>query len=1124
MSILNSKEETLSIRFRQDFKKASFGFFHVAFLDNHDNVVLPMEDKDSITEAMWFYENRILKRRNYPVREDGKFIPYDPRDKKVLEQVLGLPKEAFQKLNINKDIVAQIHFQDGLSDLKKECYVLANEKSGRKWFSDDFRLYCLKKGFFFLYDETKPFMNEKETILPVFIDERLLDEKYLTLYKQATSERFAIDFPGKDDTGKTNEMMRKFDSFSFDERLSFFVNGDEDERMPETDISFREKYTFLLKEYLSCLINALYDDYCFTCLNKVTEKLSFLSVSTIHSERDIHSISSYLADMYSLDKKNYAFAMEDKKRIELMVRRRLQNRNDDDMLSIYASLGLPYEGFAYVKDLKDITVENIISHLPFISIGHGEIYLSSKRYDTFYSYLSGEETHKEAFCRRLLLDEGISYDGFTYANRRNDAKITIRIDDMERKDSLKRLFDIKGGCTFSEILSAYQMNRNGQIESDVVKAIYDLDEMSCNEGLYTFYHIFDGSPFEQIVSMLLMKYDRQSLYSDDLLDFLWYVLCYPFVITEHDYRIEAMTRKDTLSLLVLDGLSKEGETYEPNLPYPYVTFGKSAYSFRKQYFSTPVFCSCQKEALKKRYDYYSNIAGRNLSKEERNRFILDHMLLPNDVIESIDLKKNIFSQLHFEDHVCHLCNHTQPSYHESIDDNHEARHNVFMTYIRSRAAEHGVFFDEAISYDFDFGKIVSKVDKGEYHSLISFDRNHIDSILLPYINISKKTIISLLCYCFPDEITYDDFYNEIAAFSKLDDKTINDIIFDCKPAQLIMIFQFMNIFPRLIYIYKMLEISYALYLSRDIVPASESQFCMNIDHNPSLRHPFVLLGSYVNAYCDSLNDTHYYICDCEKDSLIRFGTRYSEIYDEKKMSPEIKTPVILGLLGLPYPVILKYQDYDLVNNSVKSLMDMMDFGPSICRRCSSIPHSAHDEFCMRVFPFREDLNAEYHFAKNMMMHQGFRPVSDKPINEIIFRPEYRYDLNAVSDPNIPFFEVAIDDVPEALFTYFIMPKDKLRTLLEDFSSLSNDSIEANAYSGSVILDSCFQDDNCIFDFVMDVSFRQSLKEKVFSHFPQMERVRKEFVNDVCQQILGFITYLFEKFFLRYAQIESHTGR
>ena len=1127
MSILNSREDTLDIRFRQDFKKASFGLFHVAFLDNHDDVILPIEDKDSIMAALWFYENRITKLESYPVYEEGKFVHYDPSDRKVIEQVLGLPVEAFQKLDLTKEILSQIHFQSGLFGLKKECYVLKKDKQHRKWFSDDFKLYCLKKGFFFLYDETKPFMNSTETDIPVFIDEDRLDKKYLRFYKEATHERFAIDLLGNEDTSEFNRMMESWDKFSFDERLSIFVNGSDDKLISGLDSDFRKKYTFLLKQYLSCLINALYDDYCFTTLNKVTEKLSFLSVTTTHSKRDIYSISSYFADMYSLDEKNYAFAIEDKKRIESLIQRRIASKKNDDLLTIYASLGLPYQGYHYLKDIQAVSAEEIIFHLPFVSIGNGEIYLSSKRYDTFYSYLSGEERHKEAFNRRLLLDEGITYEGFSYIDRNDEKKIHIIIDDTERKNSLKRLFDIKGECTFSEILSAYNYQHNGQVSETTVSTISKLDEISEKEGLYTFYRLFDDVSFENAISMLLMKYDLQSSLTNGLGDFLWYVLYYPFMMVEHDYRISAMKRKDTLSLLVLDGLSKGDESYEPNLPFPYVTYGQSAYSFRKQYFSTPVFCSCQKEAIEKRYEYYSKLVERTLkfhSAEDRNRYILNHLGLPDDVSESIDIAKDILPQLHFEDHVCHLCNHTQPSYHEQIDRNPEAKHNVFMTYLRSRASRKGVFMDETITYDFDFNKIINQVDRSEYHAILKFDRALIDPILLPYINVSTKNIISLLCYCFPEEITYDDFYNDLLMFSTLDDSLVRDILFDCKPEDYFFIYQNINIFSRLVYIYKMIEISYALHVSKDIVKDNENQFCMNMDYNPSLRHPYVMLGNYVDSYCDSPNDSHFYLCECEKDSLLQFGKRYSEIYDEKKMSPDIKTPIILGLLGLPYPIMLRYQDYDLVHNSMESLIGMMEFGPSICRRCSSIPHSSHDEFCMRVFPFRESLGAEYLFARNRMMHEGFKPVSDKPISEIQFNPNYHYELNSFIDQNLPFFEIATDDMPESLFTYFIMPKDKLKVMLDDFSKLNIAKSEANAYASSVILDSYFEDDNIIFNFIMDVSFKKRLKEKVFAYFPQMDRVRSEFVNDVCQQILGFITYLFEQFFLRYAQMESHVGR
>jgi hypothetical protein len=1128
MIIPNIDKKKLSISSKLDYSKASFGYFHVAFLDNHDDAYLPLEDKESIKEALYFYDEKIKKRENYPIYVDGKFVMVEPTRREVLYQVLGLPVEIFQKLDTEKDILPQLKFSDGLFDLKKECYSMLSGKRNQKWYSDDFKLYCLKNGFFFLYDETKPFMNQEDIIFPVYIDEHSLNEKYLYLYRTATYERFAIDFLSKEDTTDFNKKMKAMDSFSFEERLCYFVNHEEDRHFENLDDNFKRKYTFLLKEYLSSIINTLYDDYCLNVLNRLTEKSSYLTISKIKSTREIYSISSYYADMYSLDGKKYGFALADKKKIAKQIQKRTQVADYDDLVCLYANLGLPFEGYDYIRDAKKTDSESLLAMLPFIEISHGEIYLSNKRYDAFYSYVSGEDKHRYAFSKRLLVDQGIFYDNLSFPDSSRNQPISIIIDNDDRCEALKRLTDFNNSCTFEEILDSYLYKYSKILDEKLYDAIKELDEKSNGGALYFLYHMFDGISFNTGILAFLQRYDMQNYISDSFLDFLWYCLFYPFEVAEHEYRIKAMEKKDTLSLIVLDGLPRKNETYEPNLPYPYVTFGKMAYSFRKEFFSKPYICSCQKPALEKRFQYYLHMAKDVLkftTVYERNEYILRNLLLPGNIESMIDLdKEDIFSQIPFEDHICHLCNHTQPSFHESIDCNEEEKYNIFFTYIRAKASLKGVFIDDPLTQDYDFSKFCESVEKETYHSILSFDRKIIDPILLPYINISAKTITSLLCAFFPNEITYDDFYQDMLSFSSLGDDRIRSILFDCKKEDYLFLYGHMGIFSRLCYLYKMIEISYALYVSNDIVKENENEFSMNMDYNPKLRHPYVLLGYLVNAYSDDSNANHYYICDCEKDSLLRFAKKYSALYEERKLNPEIKTPVILGLLGLPYLVILKYQDYDLKNNSVESLIESMSFGSSICRRCLNIPHAAYDDPFRKAFPFKEDLEAEYSFSSNAMMHEGFKIISDLSPSEIHYDPSYRFDLNSYIDNLLPYFDIADENMPEILFTHFVMGKEKLSDLLNEFSLLNKDNLEANAYASGVILDSYFKDENCLFKFLFDANDPLTLQQRLVKSFSELGRVRKEFLPEVSQQILGFLCFLVESLLKRYARKESHVGR
>ena len=1129
MGFLYYKQPKLNISFRSDYRKAVFGLFHVAFLDNNDHFILPIEDKEAISIALEFYQKRILKREMYPVYDGSSFFLRQSHDKEVLRQVLGLPDEVFDELDTNEDILSQLKFQSHLSNLKKECYVLLTQRYSGKWFRDDFKLYCLRKGFFFLYDETKPFIEREQVQLPVFIDETRLDEKYLRLYKEAISTRLAIDFLGRKDENQFNIEMAKLDAYSFDRRLSYFVNNDPDEEISQLnlDLSFKRKYAFLLREYLASLINVLYDDYSFDVLKKVAGKLSFLTVSKIHTNKDIYSLSSYHADMYSFDGKKFFFANLDKEKITHLFQDIIEEKPAASMLTIYASSGLPYEGFKYVQDVKEVNVDDILSKLPFGDVSTSEIYLSCKRYDLFYAYLSGEKEHRYTFTIRLLLDCNIQYlCDKPLLNNDHENKITIYCDKGKKSRELKTLFEKKKGSFIEEIFPAFLIDQKRFEDVELENALRLLDVKSHFEALPFFYHSFHNKSIANVLDLMLLSFDLQNLSKTILYPFFEFASLYPLQIAEQEYRIDAIERGDSLSLMVLDGLPNQTETYEPNMPYPYVCYGKLVYSFRETYFSKAYLCSCQREAIVSKYEYLSRFYDRYHEKKEdweRNKFILFHLGLPGNIVHQINLEKDLLPQLPFKDNLCHLCQHSAPSCHQSIDENEEDSHNVYLTYIRANAARNGLYFSDAISIEQDIPSFFESLSKKEFHTLLSFDRSRLDPILLPYINVSKGMIVSLLSCFFPNEMAYGNFYSEVLAFLSLDEVLISKIMFDCEEQDYPEIYAHMMIFTRLVYIYKMVEISYALYVSRDITPSNENEFTLNIDYNPSLPHPYVLLGNNFNAYADNLMDDKYYFCECDRITMKKFAKHYSNYYDSREMDQTIKVPIILGMLGLPYLVVLKYANAVLEDNDIEKLIDQMPFRHHICRRDLQIPHASYDEPFRLAYPFKENLQAEYNFAANQMMKDGFVVVSDYSLMDIRFRKNYLYDLDAHIDNNLPYFIYYSEAIPEDLFTFFVMSKDTLQNYLSSFSQLNEDKIETNAYASGVILDSFFKNNNVFLQFVFNDE-DMTLRELVIRLFPEIERVREAYYDAVIQQILGFMSYLFENLFAKYATRESYIGR
>lgn len=352
---------------------------------------------------------------------------------------------------------------------------------------------------------------------------------------------------------------------------------------------------------------------------------------------------------------------------------------------------------------------------------------------------------------------------------------------------------------------------------------------------------------------------------------------------------------------------------------------------------------------------------------------------------------------------------------------------------------------------------------------------------------------------------------------------VQKILFDCTFKEYLPLVQNIRIVSLLYELYRKIEIAYALYVSSDIVISQECEFCMNMDYNPKLKYPYVLFGSSINAYMSDPNDTHFYLCECEKENLILFAKKYDELYKKRGLNPEIKTPLILGLLGLPYRLIKKYQDYDLKNNSVESLIENMEFVPSICRRCLNQNHSAYDSPFKKAFPFKTNLHAEYDFAQNGMFHDGFKIISELPLREIRYDQDHKYDLDVFADNLLPIFECCTDAVPEKLFTYFTFDSDRLKNILSDFKEINSSEIEANAYMSSLLLDTIMQNEHAFLDFLFE-DLNTTFEKKIRNCFPEIKRIREEFIGKVEQQILGFITYLVEQFVKRYAVKENYIGR
>lgn len=334
----------------------------------------------------------------------------------------------------------------------------------------------------------------------------------------------------------------------------------------------------------------------------------------------------------------------------------------------------------------------------------------------------------------------------------------------------------------------------------------------------------------------------------------------------------------------------------------------------------------------------------------------------------------------------------------------------------------------------------------------------------------------------------------------------------------------MMVFTHLVFLYLVIGVAYGYYVSQDIVPPSEAEITLNIDYNPRLLYPYVILGRYYNAYTDDLRKGEYYFCSCEKESMLKMAKAFDNVYQQKAYDKKLEAPILLGVIGLPYLVILKYCDYDLSENSVEDLINAIPFKESICRRCLNVNHAALAEPFSKAFPYKENKEAEYVFAVNRMIHDGFRVYSDLPYSQLKYHSDKHFDLSLAIGDNLPFLDyVTEDSVPEALFTFFVMNQDTLKNYLYDFAKLNNGDSEAVATASGILLDANLRSSEEILDFLTD-DFDKETRQALLEHFPEIERVRDSYKTPVMQSMVGFFYYLIQMLIEKYAELESRVGR
>lgn len=1128
MSYILSKEAKVDISFSRDYSKAIFGLLHIAFIKNDGKIVFPIENKQAIINSINFYKEKIKLFDTYPLYNGEAKIQINSNDERIFKQILGLPEEVYLKLDFNKDIIDQLLFEEDLSLLKKECYSLLYSQYKKKWFTDDFKLYLINNGFYFPYDETKPFITKK-LYYPIHIDSSLLNTEIKNIINCKHSLRFAFDYVSKDLTLDLFNKMEALDKFSLERKISYFINNQNDDEIESyiSDQEFKDKYAYLLRLFVASLVNLLYDDYSFNVLNRVTSRLSFLSIQKIKVEKDMYILSGNFLEAFSYNKKDWFLSINDKERLYRQFLKEQIKTASTNPIIIFAHIGLPYILFSYVKKNKIITADDFVNSFEYKDVPFSIIFQAPKRGE-LYSYITGDNMHLLITLRRELFRLGMDYYSINPFDKKNYYEnSTITIDVSKKNSELYNLVNNPNRPVHTDLFLEYSLENNKG--ESILEKLKLIDEKSNNSALYFFYHSFNNVSVNDALIMLLNKYDLKEIYSLDLLDFFFYLYSHPFDIAYLLVRKYLLSVNDSSSLQAIELSSGSDEIYEPNMPYPFVSFGKAFYSFKKSFYSTPYLPIEEKQNIIDREKELKDLANKIYDKSDFKKalvadFLKDNFGLPKNISSTIDFKKSISNQIKYKEGISHLSVLAQPNIHKNVDYDIESAYNIYSTYIVSNAIKYGLIIDElSLGEESFIFSLIKRIEDDEYHGVINFDSSKLLPIIKNYIDDDYHTFYAIILTFFPNNFTYISRCYDLVDFVKYNSSEIRQSLF-YKIEDINFIQRNFFLFVMLASIYKAAELSYAIYVFKDKIKELElSPYSLNIDYQPRLKFPYIHLGHVFNAYSLSGDIDEYYFCSCEKDVIYGLLEKVYSLLEESCPS-EILTPLSLALIGMPYVVIKKYASLDLKTTTVKNFVyNILSFKDGICRRCTNIPHAIFKSPFVKAFPNKDDMVSEFSSANNALAHDGMLLLPFVPLKEIKYSNSYVYNLNAYYDdkiPNIIYFGV---QPPVNSYTFFCMAVTKLNDYIHEFIQ-HNKRIEVAALACGIISDTYQKNKEVFFSFIFKGNGGHTLEEKIKSYFPQISRARENMVNNVMQVILGFITFLIEKFILKYVEKEKEVGK
>lgn len=1131
------EDDDFSLSSSTNLKKAKIGLYHLGFIKNDLSRVISIDDKKSIEAALSFYN--MLKEKGYkkyPISTLKSYKEVNIEDKKVIQEIIGLPFSFYKGIDFNKDIISQLTFEDNLTDIKKYAYRNIYTYFNKKWYCDIFKNFCLEKGIFFLYDETIPFINDENNILPVLIDEKKISKKISTLLTEATSLKLIIECLDQDIDEKDIVEFEKYDSFSFTKRVDYFINNLYIKEIADLNPSkdFKKIYSRCLRIYFAFIINYLYDKF----LNEVTKNISFKKSAFTESKiNNYYVISNINSEMYSVNKVNYYFPINNKEIITILYNK---YKNIKNPLLLYKAMRLPWVGYEQFLTALNKNKDNPFDEITYVEdISYTDNFLSTKRIDQFYNYDSNlkDYFHNEIVINRELIKEGFLYKDII--TETDDNKIKLEIINGIKHSYYESYYNDKSKNFTNYFLDCY-IDASGTIDYDLFfkMLLEKVDSKSNNEALNFFINDCDNK------SLIEVKKDIERTFSFKLNhemidDFLNFVLNYPKYIMQNEIEKKLLNEGNRFAYdcftIPYSNIDTSSETYEVSLPLKFVSYGDYFYSFKKEYNSKGYICSCQKEAVYNIVKHFSDIYSKiNPEQVELTKFLLSVIPLPKNIKNSIDTKKDFLPQLKFKDHICHLCNNSEPLFSDvTVDDFDIYNHSsIYRTYINAIGAKNNLFV-----YDEKTKEIISDLIDEKYNDpnelyishLLSYDfKKELPPVLKPFFDIDGAQLALLICSTilldFDNQQTLNDL-NTLFEMSKKDVKKLlinksNTIDFDSP-------FVTESAASKIFFIYNMIIAAYRNKLSKEELNLYDDYLCLNDDFNCNLPYPYIFLGKTFNAYSSSIGGKEVYLCSCDKKGVELVVKKINKMFKNEPVEKAgLKTLAVLSLSGLPYQYIKNYIHYE----DPLIALESFKYKDNICRRCLNENHAAYQVPFVKVYPNKDEMTAEYSFAKSKLASDGLTFIDTVDLSEVHFDPNYKYDINQYETYMIPgiFPQNVSDSIePDTLYKFTVVTKDHFETYLFDYCILSKYSKKTLSSFTTIMKLRYEQDNDFFYDFIRNFAYKSEPFSRIITYFFN-DTVIKNNIDidyyDFCQLVLGFVTYILEELFHRYAMDEKRIGR